>query len=156
MASNVSSHQEWQNYGDFFFIEHGGCLVKQDTYQNGFHVLSLTTHICDYKGKYKKPMIVAKCYIDLADWLRPEDEGRLEMNRACGFDDDYIPQTLEEKMSYCVDLVNYYGIHEFDPDFPSETRCGCYALGTLPQWIVGKKITQRFMKKYGVPRKFRM
>lgn len=28
MASNVLSHQEWQNYGDFFFIEHGGCLVK--------------------------------------------------------------------------------------------------------------------------------
>lgn len=146
---------EWHNYGDINFIEHGGCLVKEDEYKDCFHVLSLTTYIPDYEGKYKNPMIVAKCFIDLSDWSIPEDEGRKEVNKWAGYDEDYIPYSLDEKMSYCVDLINYYGIQEFDPDFPKETGCGCYALGNVNQWIVGKTIAQRFMKEYGVPYEFR-
>lgn len=146
---------EWQNYGDINFIEHGGCLIKEDEHENCFHVLSLTTHIPDYKGKYKNPMIVAKCFIDLSDYLKPEDEDRKLFNICVGFDEDYIPQTLDEEMNYCVDLINYYGVQEFDPDFPEETGCGCYALGTVDKWIVGKTIVQRFMKECDVPVKFR-
>lgn len=145
----------WQNYGDVNFIEYGGCLVAEDQYPECFHIMYLTTDIYDYHGKYKKPMIVAKCFIDLSDWLKPEDEDRKTINRFAGYDEDYIPQTLEEKMNYCVDLINYYGIQEFDPDFPKETGCGCYALGSVSQWIVGKTIAQRFMKEYGVSRELR-
>ncbi len=146
---------EWKNYGDENFIQYGGCLVKEDDYPNCFHVLSLRTDIFDYQGKYKVPMIVARCYIDLSDWLKPEDKGRKQVNSYVGYKEEYIPQTLEEKMSYCTDLINYYGIHEFDPEFPKETGCGPYALGTLPQWIVGKTIAQRFMKEQEVPYRYR-
>lgn len=146
--------KEWQNYGDMNFMEHGGCLVKEDEHENCFHVLSLTTSIPDYKGKYKRPMIAAKCFVDLTDWLKPEDKDRKSFNEHCGFDEDYIPQTLDEKMSYCVDLINYYGIQEFDPDFPEETGCSCYGF-TWGKIIVGKTIAQRFLQECGVPYEFR-
>lgn len=144
---------EWENYGDSDFMDYGGCLVKADDYPDCFHVLSLTTEVY-YNGKYKKPMIVAKCFIDLSCWLEDKEDVK-EINSFAGYDEDYIPQTEDEKMSYCVDLINFYGIHEFDPEFPKETNCGPYALGTLPQWIVGKTIAQRFMKEHGVPVEFR-
>lgn len=136
--------KEWKNYGDINFMEYGGCLIKKDDYPDCFHVLSLTTKIYDYKGKYKKPMIVAKCYIDLPDWISTD------VNSFAGYPKEYKPQTTDEKMSYCVDLIDYYGIHEFDPVFPEETGCGPYALGTIDKWIVGKTIAQRFMKEQGV------
>lgn len=145
----------WVNFGDVNFIEYGGCLVKEDAYPNCFHVLYLTTDIYDYVGKYKVPMIVAKCFIDLSDWLKPENKQRKEVNWFFGFDEDYIPFTLDEKMSYCVDLINHYGIREFNPDLPKETGCGCYALGTIDQWIVSKTVAQKFMKEYGVPLRYR-
>lgn len=145
----------WHNYGDINFIEYGGCLIAEDPYHDCFHVISLTTNIYDYHGKYKKPMIVAKCFIDLSDWLKPEDKDRKTINEFAGYEDNYIPQTLEEKMRYCVDLINYYGIENYDPEFPLETGCGCYALGMISQWIVGKTIAQKFMKMYGVPRELR-
>ena len=145
----------WINYGDINFIEHGGFLVKEDDYKDCFHVIFLQTHIdYDYKGDYKIPMIVAKCYIDLSCWLE-DKEDREKVNHFVGNDKDFIPQTLEEKMSYCVDLINYYGIQEFDPDFPKETGCGCYAIGTVKDWIVGKTIVQRFLKEYDVPLRYR-
>ena len=146
---------EWKNYGDINFIEYGGCLVKEDEYPDCFHVLSLRTDIYDYEGECEEPVIVAKCYVDLSDWLKPEDEERKEVNSFCGYDKDYIPQTIEEKMSYCVDLINYYGTHEFDPMFPEETGCGPYALGTLPQWIVDKTIAQKFMERHKIPEEYR-
>lgn len=147
--------KEWKNYGDVNFMEYGGCLVKEfPNYPNAFYVMSLTTEVyCECK--YKKPMIVARCFIDLEDWLNPNDDQRKEVNKNAGYKEDYIPYTLDEKMSYCVDLINHLGIHEFDPVFPEETGCGPYGLGTLPQWIVGKTIAQRFMKEYGVPYQFR-
>ena len=147
--------EQWQNFGDINFIDYGGCLVKATPFRDSFKVLSLTTEVYDYDGKYKKPMIVAYCFIDMSDWLKPEDEGRKKVNQYAGYDEGYIPQTQEEKMSYCVDLINYYGVQEFDPEFPKETGCGCYALGTVSQWIVGKTIAQRFMKEHGVPRELR-
>lgn len=145
---------EWENCGDINFIEYGGCLVKEDEHEDCFHVLSLTTDIPDYKGKYKIPMIVAKCFIDLSDWLKPDNEDRISVNKFCGYDEDYIPHILDEKISYCVDLVNYCGIQEFDPDFPEETGCGCYGFA-WNKVIIGKTIAQRFMKECGVPAKFR-
>ena len=150
--------KEWQNYGDINFIEYGGCLVRETDRENCFEVISLTTSIPDYEGKYKKPMIVAKCYIDLTDWLKPDDEGRKSLNISCGFDKDYIPQSLGKKMSYCVDLINDYGygMWEFDPVFPKETNCGCYSFGVeVDELIVGKTIAQRFLKECGVPVEFR-
>lgn len=54
-------------------------------------------------------------------------------------------------MSYCVDLINYFGIEEFYPEFPEETGCGPYALGTAQQWIVGRQIAKRFLKEHDVP-----
>lgn len=144
---------KWKNFGDINFMEYGGCLVKEDDYPDCFHILSLTTNIYDYKGKYRKPVIVAKCYIDLSAWL--ENEEIKEVNKFAGYEEKYKPQTLEEKMSYCEDLIDYYGIQEFDPDFPAETGCGCYAHGTINKWIVGKTIAKRFMKEYGVPYEYR-
>lgn len=134
--------KEWRNFGDVNFMEHGGCLVKKDGHSDSFHVISLTTEIYDYKGKYKKPMIVARCYIgNLSDWVSED------VNDFVGYSKNYKPQTLDEKMSYCVNLITYYGIHEFDPIFPEETGCGPYALGTVDKWIVGKMIAERFIKQ---------
>lgn len=144
---------EWHNYGDINFIEYGGCLVRETDYEDCFDVIWLSTELPDYKVKYKIPMIVVKCFIDLSCWL--DNKTLFEINEFTGSPIDYIPQTLDEKMSYCVDLINYYGIQEFDPDFPEETGCGCYALGTIDKWIVGKTIAQRFMKECGVPVKYR-
>lgn len=145
---------EWHNYGDVNFMEEGGCLVKEDEYEDCFHVISLTTSIPDYKGKFKKPMIIAECYVDLSGWLKPEYSNRKEINDFAGYDENYIPHELDEKMSYCIDLINYYGIQEFVSDFPAETACSCYGF-TWNRIIVGKTIAQRFMKEHGVPAKFR-
>ena len=57
-------------------------------------------------------------------------------------------------MNYCVDLINYYGIENFEPDFPSETGCGCYGF-IWDKIIVGKTIAQKFLKECGVPVEFR-
>ena len=60
---------EWHNYGDINFLKYGGCLVRETDYPEHYNVLWLEPEICDYKGKYKKPMMIAKCYVDLSDWL---------------------------------------------------------------------------------------
>ena len=57
-------------------------------------------------------------------------------------------------MYYSVDLISYYGIQEFEPEFPEETGCGPYGF-TLDKVIVGKTIAQRFLKEHDVPAKFR-
>lgn len=142
---------EWENYGDVDFMKYGGCLIKKTRHPNCYHVLSLTPDIYDYKGKYKNPMIVALCFVDVAAWK----EDYPVVNKYSGYEHDYVPKTEEEQMSYCVDLINYYGIQEFEPDFPEETGCGCYALNYMEKWIVGKTIAQRFMKECRVPYKYR-
>lgn len=141
---------EWNNYGDINFIEHGGCLVRETDREDCFNVIWLNTPIYDYKGKYKNPMMVARCYIDLSDWLKPDDKKIISFNKSCGYDEDYIPHTLDEKMCYCADLINYYGIQNFEPDFPNETGCGCYGF-IWDKVIVGKTIAQKFLKECGVP-----
>lgn len=147
----MENKQKWENYGDINFLTYGGCLVKADDYKDCFHVLVLNT---DIDTDEEEKVIVAKCFIDLSDWLEPEDDGRKKVNSFVGYEENYIPQTEDEKMSYCVDLINYYGLHNFDPDFPKETGCGCYALGTITDWIVDKEIAIRFMKEYDVPEEF--
>lgn len=143
----------WQNYGDINFMEHGGYLVKEDEYDNCFHVISLTTSIPDYKGKYKNPMIVTRCYVDVTTWLYKDAEMH-EINKFFGNPSDFIPKTLEEKMQYAANLINYYGIAEFDPDFPEETGCSYYGF-TWDKIIVDKTIAQKFLKECGVPYKWR-
>ena len=140
----------WINYGDINFIEHGGCLVKEDDYEDCFHVMYLETDVNDYNGDYKIPMIVAKCYVDLSDWLKPDNKDRIEFNQYCGFDEDYIPYTLEEKMCYCADLVGHglWSIENFQPDYPREAKL-------KERFIVGKTIAQRFLKEYDVPLRYR-
>ena len=94
-------------------------------------------------------MIVAKCYVDISSWL--DNKTLHEVNDYVGNPSSFIPQTTEEKMRYATDLIAYYGIAEFEPDFPSETRCGPYVL-TI---IVGKTIVQKFLKENDVPYKWR-
>lgn len=143
---------EWHNYGDINFIEYGGCLVRETDREDCFHVIWLVTSIPDYNGKYKNPMMVAKCYVDVSSWL--DNKTLHKINNFIGNPSDFTPKTLEEKMWYAVDLIGYYGIAEFEPDFPEETGCGPYGF-TYDKIIVGKTIVQRFMKEYGVPVKFR-
>lgn len=145
--------QEWKNYGDENFITYGGNLVKADEYPNCFHVLVLNTEIFDYAGDYEEPVIVAMCYIDVSDWL--DDDKRKSVNSFVGNSKDFIPNTMEEQMSYCVDLISYYGLHEFSPVFPEVTGCGPYALGTIDKWIVSKEIARNFMKEQGIPEDYR-
>lgn len=148
----------WINYGDVNFIEHGGCLVRETDYPECYDVICLETSIYDYNGEYKNPMIIAKCFVDLSDWLKPDDRQRKEFNEQCGFDEDYIPFSLEEKMSYCVDLVSNWGccIWEFDPVFPKETGCNCYSFGVPTETlVVSKAIVQRFLKEHNVPLRYR-
>ena len=72
---------KWINYGDLNYLDYGGCLVRNAP--GGYDVISLTTGICDYKGKFKKPCIIAKCYIDFASWLK---DSRKEINSFAGYD----------------------------------------------------------------------
>ena len=58
-------------------------------------------------------------------------------------------------MSYCVDVINYYGLREFDPKFPEETGCGPYALEDASKWIVGRTIVKRFLKENDIPYEYR-
>lgn len=141
---------KWINCGDFHYLDHGGCLIRNAP--GGYDVISLTTGICDYKGKFKKPCIIAKCYIDFASWLK---DSRKKINSFAGYDEDYVPLTEDEEMSYCVDLINYFGIQEFDSEFPEETGCGPYAIGTIEHWIVGRQIAKRFLKEHSVPYELR-
>ena len=145
-----NKERAWVNLGDVNFLEYGGCLTRKGIREDAYEVISLTTGICDYEGKYKNPCIVARCYIaDINDWIFAE------INSCAGYDKDFRPETEDQKMSYCVDIINYYGIHEFDPVFPKETGCGPYALGTIKQWVVGKTIVKRFLKENDVPYEFR-
>ena len=144
--------KEWYNYGDVNFMEYGGCLVREAEFKDCFEVIWLNPEVWDYKGKYKKPMMIARCYIDLGLWLRTEESK--SFNKSCGYKEDYVPYTLEEKMEYCTDLINYHSLAEFEPYFPEETGCGPYGF-TWDKIIVGKTIAQRFMKEHGVPVKFR-
>lgn len=155
MKSKDNSLFEWQNYGDINFLEYGGCLVREDR-KNCFEVIWLNTDITDYdyKGKYKKPMMIARCYIDLDCWLRINNDEKKSFNKCCGYKEDYVPYSLNEKMFYCTDLIGYYGIQEFEPDFPEETGCGPYGF-TYDKIIVGKTIVQRFLKENGVPVEWR-
>lgn len=143
---------EWYNYGDVNFMEYGGCLVREAEFKDCFEVIWLATEIADHKKRYKYPMIVAKCYVDISSWL--DNETLHSVNDYVGNPSDFIPKTLEDKMWYATDLIAYYGIQEFDPEFPEETGCGPYGF-TWEKIIVGKTIAQRFMKEHGVPAKFR-
>lgn len=145
-------NKKWYNYGDVDFIEYGGCLVRETYYKDCFNVIWLATEIADYKKRYKYPMIVAKCYVDISSWL--DNKTLYEVNSHVGNPSGFIPKTLEEKMQYATDLIAYYGLDEFDPEFPEETGCGPYGF----EWdkiIVGKTITQKFLKENGVPVEFR-
>lgn len=145
-------NKKWYNYGDVDFIEYGGCLVRETDYKDCFNVIWLATEIADYKKRYKYPMIVAKCYVDISSWL--DNKTLYEVNSHVGNPSGFIPKTLEEKMQYATDLIAYYGLDEFDPEFPEETGCGPYGF----EWdkiIVGKTITQKFLKENGVPVEFR-
>ena len=143
---------EWHNYGDINFLEYGGCLVRETDREDCFHVIWLVTSIPDYKGKYKYPMIVARCYVDVSSWI--DGKSLYDVNIFVGNPVNYTPQTTEEKMRYAVDLISYYGIQEFEPDFPEETGCSCYGF-TWGKAIVNKTIAQRFLKENGVPVEFR-
>ena len=143
---------EWHNYGDINFLEYGGCLIRETDREDCFNVIWLVTQLPEYKGKYKVPMMVAKCYVDLSDWL--DNEILHAINTFTGNPSDFIPKTLEGKMWYAVDLIGYYGIAEFEPDFPSETGCSHYGF-TWDKIIVGKTIAQKFLKEYSVPYKWR-
>lgn len=143
---------EWKNFGDVDFLEYGGCLVRETDREDCFNVIWLATEITDYKGKYKTPMMVAKCYVDLSGWL--DNETLHSINTFTGDPSDFVPKTLEEKMQYAVDLIAYYGIAEFEPDFPSETGCSNYGF-TWNRIIVGKTIAQKFLKENDVPYKWR-
>lgn len=152
---NTQKH-EWENFGDMNFMQYGGCLVKEADYPEHYNVLWLEPEIFDYEGKYKKPMMVAKCYVDLSDWLNENEniDERKELNKFNGYPEDYIPESLHDKMMYCCDLIGYYGITNYDPEFPIETGCGPYGF-TWEEIIVGKQIAQRFMKENDVPKEFR-
>lgn len=152
---NAQKH-EWENFGDINFMQYGGYLVKETDYPECYNVLWLEPEIFDYKGKYKKPMMVAKCYVDLSDWLdvTKDIDKRKELNYFYGYPEDYIPESLHDKMMYCTDLIEYYGIANYDPEFPSETECGPYGF-TWDKIIVGKQIAQRFLKENDVPSQWR-
>ena len=143
---------EWHNYGDTNFMEEGGCLVKETERENCFEIIWLVTEVEDYKKRYKYPMIVARCYVDISSWL--DNETLHNVNDYVGNPSDFIPKTLEDKMRYVTDLIAYYGITEFEPNFPEETGCGPYGF-TWNKIIVGKTIAQRFLKEHDVPAKFR-
>ena len=144
--------KEWYNYGDVNFMEYGGCLVREAEFKDCFEVIWLITEVVGYKKRYKYPMIVAKCYVDISSWL--DNETLHNVNDYVGNPSDFIPKTLEDKMRYVTDLIAYYGIAEFEPNFPEETGCSCYGF-TWNRIIVGKTIAQRFMKEHGVAAKFR-
>ena len=144
--------KEWHNCGDINFMEYGDCLVREAEFKDCFEVIWLNPEVWDYKGKYKKPMMIARCYVDISSWL--DNETLHNVNDYVGNPSNFIPKTLEDKMRYVTDLIAYYGITEFDPDFPEETGCGPYGF-TWDKVIVGKTIAQRFMKEHGVPAKFR-
>ena len=144
--------KEWHNFGDVNFLEYGGCLVRETDREDCFNVIWLATEIPGCKSKYKNPMMVAKCYVDVSSWL--DNETLHAINTFTGNPSDFIPKTLEEKMWYAVDLIGYYGIAEFEPDFPIETNCSCYGF-TWDKIIVGKTIAQKFLKENGVSVKWR-
>lgn len=156
-SKNINNNEdnslfEWHNFGDVNFLEYGGCLVRETDREDCFNVIWLATEIPGCKSKYKNPMMVAKCYVDVSSWL---DNKTLHIiNTFTGNPSDFIPKTLEEKMWYAVDLIGYYGIENYEPDFPEETGCGPYGF-TWDKIIIGKTITQNFLKENGVPYKWR-
>lgn len=143
---------EWHNYGDIDFLEYGGCLVRETYREDCFNVIWLATGFPDYNGKYKYPMIVTKCCVDISDWM--DNKTLHAINTFTGNKTDFIPKTLKDKMQYATDLIANYGIAEFDPYFPEETGCGPYGF-TWDKIIVGKTIVQRFLKENSVPYKWR-
>lgn len=135
---------KWQLYGDVNPLEYGGTYVKKDSEIDGYHALVIIGS--DEIGEEDKAAVIF-CYID-ASWYEEPNEA---VNNFCGYKKDYVPKTEEEIGSYITDLIRYYGVINFDPDFPKETGCNHYAVGTVNDWIVTKKVAKEFIaekKKY--------
>lgn len=143
---------KWNNYGDVNFLDQGGCLVKKDEYEGCYNVISLMTPVCDYHGKYKKPCIVSRCFVDITDWMSRKN--LQEINSYAGYPDSFKPKSEEEKEQFAADLIGYYGIGEFDPCFPEVTKCSPYGWN-FSDAIVGKAVAASFLKDCGVPYEWR-
>lgn len=153
----------WNNYGDINFIQNGGCLVRETDYPECYEVMYLHTDLHVSKENYKVPMIVAHCFVDLSDWLQPDNKKRKEFLKEYGFlEEDFIPSSLEEKQLFCSMLVDNWGstIWEFNPTFPKITGLNCYSCpypfeyAFFEKMIVSKTIAVKFMREYGVPYRY--
>lgn len=139
---------EWENYGDVNFFEYGGLLVRKDTeIENAYEFIWL------YRDD-EDEVIVASGWADISDYLAPEDKDRIMVNEIAGNRKDFIPTTENEKKNFLVDLVQTMGVHEFSPDFPEETGCSCYALGTVNDWYVPNDVAKRFLREHDVPEEY--
>ena len=140
---------DWENYGDINFMEHGGYLVRRNSKYNIFEVISLTCQIPDIDVPVEDPCIVARCAVcDISDYLK--DKNILsELNKVFGSQEGYIPSKEEELCAFATDLISYYGLWEFDPIFPDETGLGPYSLGAQAEkMVVSKETAKKFIQEY--------
>ena len=140
---------DWENYGDVNFMEHGGYLVRHNSKYNIYEVISLACHIPDVDIPIEDSCIVARCAVcNINDYL--EDSKTLdELNSFFGYEKGYKPSTKEEMFAFAADLISFYGLWEFDPVFPKETGLGPYSLGApIEKMIVSKKTAEKFINEY--------
>ena len=139
----MADSQRWRNYGDVSFLEHGGCMVREKE-RGMYEVISLFPCIPDYEGDVEDPCIVAKCTVcDIGDYAN-DLKVRKEVNDIFGYPQDHIPVTADDLLMFAVNLVEMYGIWEFDPVFPEETGLGPYSYGApASKQIVSKALGPR-------------
>lgn len=130
--NNDSRTKEWLNYGDVNFWEHGRLIKRHwPDKEDEYDVLCLEDG--DFNGK----VIVARCYVDINDpWI---DKMAVWDYTGC-----YPIKTEDDKMRFVIDCISYYGIHEFQPEFPNGVMGG-----TLLDWVCDKKKAYEWLVNQG-------
>lgn len=154
MSGNNNSKEKsnlniWYNYGNAPFLELGGCLIRKEGEKDTYELIILTPYIGEYIEDIDDPCIVVKCTIhDLGDYVH-DDRLCRELNSIIGYPRDFIPASEEELLTFAVNLVEVFGVWDFDPVFPEETELGPWHYrAPANRQIVSRASARRFIRQF--------
>jgi len=124
---------KWENYGDKNFWEYGQLVrrhwaEKQDEYD------VIVCQPSDKNGKY----LVACCYVDITDtWI--DKKAVMEFSDTKGL----VNET--DKIAFALGCIAYYGVHNFQPQFPNNMY-----VGNVDNWLVTQKEAYEWLHDFGL------
>lgn len=144
---------EWENYGDVNFLEHGGYLARKEyddetckkypSLRNYYEVIQLSP--CDDNGLY----FAGICNIDLEDHISNIDDISSCTGKE-GYESLSSKPTITEVAGkvglerFAVDIVSYYGI----ADLAGKSAKACYPCDP-DDWFVTQEEAATWLKNLG-------